>query len=863
MYTLTQAPNQDESMRSLSGIILKNNLKNKDCNLSPELKQYIKEQCMHFLGDSSNLVRATIGILITALVGKYRLSDWPQLPEFLLQSLGSNIEPQIEGALGAFHKILEDTTEMFEPGCMGPVFNSIMAKCVDLMQHTNPRIRSLSLQCINTTLITRMDALENVMNDFLRILYGLAYDEDPEVKKNMVRTLVMLVEMSPEYLEPNIDPIIEFMLTRTQDDSMPVALEACEFWLSMTDVSTCQERLRPYLPRLVPVLLKCMKYTEADIVALHGEDEAGDATVPDKDEDMRPRFAKSSKLHSHMHVNEDGKMSGGNKNYHHGAGDNVEMDDDDDFEDDFDDDDFGEWSLRKCSAAALDMLASVYRGNVLQVLLPHLKAILEDNERHWIEKESAILALGAVAEGCMSGMDEHLPQLVPFLLTCLSDKKPLVRSITCWTLSRYTAWISMPPANEQFFPAVLEGILKLLLDNNKKVQEAACSAFAGLEEDCGQMVIPFLPVITFIFEKAFSLYQNKNLLILYDAIGTLAESAGEAINQPQYVGKIMPGLLTKWDSISNEDRCLFPLLECLTSLAMALKVGFKPFAEPIFKRCLVLIDMTLRQELAAANMPDHYDLPDRDIMIVSLDMISGMAEGMGSDIGPLVQESSLINLLVQCMTDKYAEVRQSAFALLGDITKASFQHIEKNAGGLMKIAAENLNPEAVSVCNNATWAIGEMTVRMRKEEIQKYLNAIVPQLVECIRSNLAQRTLLENTAITLGRLGLMCPDEMAPFVKSFVKPWCQYLRNVRDNSEKLSAFMGMCAMIFRNPDGVREDFVFFCDAVASWVDPGQELATQFAQILQAFKKELSAEEWTHITNILHPMSLERLRVYGV
>ena len=41
-----------------------------------------------------------------------------------------------------------------------------------------------------------------------------------------------------------------------------------------------------------------------------------------------------------------------------------------------------------------------------------------------------------VGEGCMSGMVEHLSDLVPFLINCLSDKKALVRSITCWTLSR-------------------------------------------------------------------------------------------------------------------------------------------------------------------------------------------------------------------------------------------------------------------------------------------------------------------------------------------------------------------------------------------------------------------------------------------
>ena len=48
---------------------------------------------------------------------------------------------------------------------------------------------------------------------------------------------------------------------------------------------------------------------------------------------------------------------------------------------------------------------------------------------------------------------------------------------------------------------------------------------------------------------------------------------------------------------------------------------------------------------------------------------------------------------------------------------------------------------------------------------------------------------------------------------------CTSLRNIRDNDEKDSAFRGMCQMISVNPSGVVPDFIFFCDAVASWLNP--------------------------------------------
>jgi hypothetical protein len=57
------------------------------------------------------------------------------------------------------------------------------------------------------------------------------------------------------------------------------------------------------------------------------------------------------------------------------------------------------------------------------------------------------------------------------------------------------------------------------------------------------------------------------------------------------------------------------------------------------------------------------------------------------------------------------------------------------------------------------------------------------------------------------------------------------LRNIRDNEEKDSAFRGMCQMITVNPAGVVPDFIFFCDAVASWLNPKEDLKEMFNKVL--------------------------------
>lgn len=63
----------------------------------------------------------------------------------------------------------------------------------------------------------------------------------------------------------------------------------------------------------------------------------------------------------------------------------------------------------------------------------------------------------------MNGMIPHLPELVPYLINCLSDKKALVRAITCWTLSRYSHWVVSQPHDSYLKPLMKEvsSILKI------------------------------------------------------------------------------------------------------------------------------------------------------------------------------------------------------------------------------------------------------------------------------------------------------------------------------------------------------------------------------------------------------------------
>jgi transportin-1 len=67
-----------------------------------------------------------------------------------------------------------------------------------------------------------------------------------------------------------------------------------------------------------------------------------------------------------------------------------------------------------------------------------------------------------------------------------------------------------------------------------------------------------------------------------------------------------------------------------------------------------------------------------------------------------------------------------------------------------------------------------------------------------------------------------------------------------------------------NPGGVLNDFIFFCDAIASWMYPKDDLKEMFHQILHSFKNQVGLERWERFCEQFPPPLKERLNaLYGV
>nr|CAD7258048.1 unnamed protein product [Timema shepardi] len=233
----------DEPTRSLSGLILKNNVKAHYHKFMPEVTSFIKQECLSAVGDPSPLIRATVGILITTIASKGELTTWPELLPALCSMLDSQDYNVCEGSFGALQKICEDSAELLDSDALNRPLNILIPKFLQFFRHSSPKIRSHAIACVNQFIISRTQALMTHIDSFLDNLFHLASDDDPEVRKN-------------------------YMLMRTQDPDESVALEACEFWLSLAEQPICKEALAAHLSRLVPVLVRGMKYSEIDVILL-------------------------------------------------------------------------------------------------------------------------------------------------------------------------------------------------------------------------------------------------------------------------------------------------------------------------------------------------------------------------------------------------------------------------------------------------------------------------------------------------------------------------------------------------------------------------------------------------------------------
>ena len=793
---------------------------------------YIRSATLVGLRDPNSQVRTSAGSIITELLQQAGLLAWPEILHELLSLVGnsSGDVPEVtqEAAMSALAKVCEDNRKILDRDYSGQrPLDVIIPKLLEFTSNSSSKVRSMALGTIHIFLPHRPQALISSMDLFLSQLFQLANDSSTDVRRTVCQTFAQLVDFAPEKLIPHMEGLVSYIIIQQRSQEDPeLALDAAEFWLVAGEQARLQQALAPHMSRIVPVLLESMVYEEDDVIRLMSE--AEDADVEDREEEIKPQFAKSKG--TRLDPSKPEGQTNGNEQADDGGDDD---DDDDDLSDgeveesEFGDDPEDEWTLRKCSAAALDVFSNVYHDPIFAIILPYLKETIRHEQ--WPQREAAVLTLGAVADGCMDAVTPHLPELVPYLISLLEDSQPVVRQITCWCLGRYSEWASHlgdPAERAQFFEPMMEGILHRMLDNNKKVQEAAASAFASLEEKSDANLVPYCEPILRQFVQCFGKYKYRNMYILYDCVQTLAECVMSELAKPNLVNILMPALIDRYNKVSDMSRELFPLLECLGYIAAAYGDAFAPFAPPLFQRCTKIIYENLQEYVASVNN-QGIDEPDKDFLVTSLDLLSAIIQAIDPQkSGELVGNSQprFFDLLCFCMEDPNYEVRQSSYALLGDCAINIFPQLDPFIPNILPILIKQLDLDLIrdddrhtgfSVLNNACWSCGEIAVN-EKASLSPYAEKLYQGLLVIISNEEIIDSVNENAAMALGRLGICCSDQLAPRLGQYAGPFLKSMNKIDFTREKASAFLGFNQVVMKNPQSIESCLGDYFQAIAAF-----------------------------------------------
>lgn len=824
--------------RLAATINLKNSLKLR-YKTQPAAANYVRGRILSGLSDDNRQIRTNVGSVITEFLRIGGVSSWPTLYGELLdiasdQSPTANARAQ-EGAMQALTIICEDHSAKLVRDYSGskPV-DVIVPRLLDLLNSSDTTLRSSALACLNPFILEEPTILTPRMVELVARLFALAEDQSSIVRRQVCKGFVALIEVRPDLILAHMDGLVDYILAQQKnEDDEDLALEAADFWLSIADHEQLSAALDPYLGKIIPVLLDCMVYSEEDIMM--NEIDADEGTE-DKDEDIAPRFAKTKQSKSAPIVTNgdlpNEPVSGQEDGLSEGE---IEESDKEEG------DPGGSWNLRKCSASSLDSLALVFHDRIFGFMLDHLQKNLIATE--WPQRESAVLALGAVSPGCKDAIVPHLPQLVPYLIDLLNDPQPVVVQITCWTLGRNANWIcSRQDAQERarVFEPMLERLLGRMLDKNKKTQEAAASAFAlMLEQESSNLTNSVGPIVE-QFIQCFGGYKHGNMPLLYDCIATLSPWLAQSPNRVDLTARLMKVIFERWDSLAEDSRELFALLECLGIVAVNLCEEFAPYAQHTYTKLIAIIAQNLEVKIAAADNPD-VDIPDKDFLISCIDMISYLLQALGTSMSPHLlgtTQPHLREILPYCLQDPELLVRQSAFALLGDMAIFVFAEIERSFDQLMSIILAQLqslptshrhNAEVSRVLNNICWSTGEILVR-QPEHIGRYSESLHQLLLYIMLGKGNLQTAQDNAAIAMGRLGLAIPETLAKYLVNTTPAFLQITVKLLPSDEKDTAYQGYCAALMIKPESIGDQLPSLLNLIGIWSSDLTLLSPQLYEI---------------------------------
>ncbi|CBH14773.1 hypothetical protein, conserved [Trypanosoma brucei gambiense DAL972] len=850
--------------RQLVGFMLKNSLSHPCCVQNPGLQNSVMTQAVV---DADFSIRSVACTIISCAV---RDGHWPVDPVVkvlteIITTRRGDISA-LHGAMRALSQIVDDCVQLLDmrrltgavveailPFLQAPVapgregeevqLGALEAMAI-LLEQAGMEVNNVSYASLQPHALTVLESC----------LHNLQNPPSDRLATRCVKCLVLVLcfhEAIPDHLFHNLANLMSLMMTSVEGRGEEIRIEATEFWRGCLCFPRFATLIEPMLDSLIPVLIHSMVYSEMEIGMLQAN--AEDWNVPDKIDEIRPRHYQARVNDTAADEDEDGGD---------GDGDEVE-----------------EWNLRRVSALTLDTIAEYYGERIVFTVLTSIDDMMQPS-KPWQLLEAAILALGAIMDGCFSFMTPYLKDISDRLLQLLRDPSAhfLVVSISLWTGTQIGQYFV---SDAEILKNFLTCVLQRMQSPSKLVQESATAALQKIINLCddGQLSNE-VPVIVGTIAQCLRGYQLKNRVLLLETLETVCDVLEEPLrSSPDSVEALMGPLGAIWSETSNDSPLIFSFFSCMSGVCRAIGPSIQPaLAREVFERSYQMLLLHVQKRAEAKQLGE--DPPEYEFLVTSGDLLSGLFDALGGTLEPLVEQCNpaLISTVLQMTLNEDIEVRRSGFSLLGDVAKNVPVLVQQRLGDVVKSAMDNLadfSDNTSSVASNVAWCLCNLLENQMDVNGVQMLDVTngLPQLFAAIAHILGGRSLtadmrnmVENMCVCLGYMLYTNPEVESISgcpLELFAERFCMYMRNVKDGPHTEAALKGFIGATRQKVPFVVGLLHLFFDLAISVASSSAELKGSILELLNAAKAHNPSLWQEKMLQYSEQLRVRLYHVYGI
>ena len=743
--------------------------------------------------------------------------DWQEYDK-KLQSVDDRVV--LEG-LTELKKYTDENKNIFEKEAV----DALVPQCIDKLEHHDLEARSFALSILAQQYCLDNPHLEPYIADICRQLdlpNLLDIKQGSPSNKNYIALhqclCTLICELQAKHagkLMPHFKPLVQYLVDCTAHDNKDIATAACDYWARLTIPPVHPSLMDKWVPamlsrlgKLIPAFLRNLVYNEKHLNYLEGR----------------------------IHGSEDTDLP-------------KELE--------------GYTNLRNYAALGFENMCRIFQTEATIKFKPYLEKWL--NSANWLETEAIILALAAFTEavGTPRDLQDLYPQIIPKFVEFYSHPRPLIRSITCFTMQHF---INAEIRNvKDPFTKMLKCTLSLLTDNHREVQEMAIQSLSAMLAYANRDITPHVQKILTALVKADPVLRGRARYTYYECISHLFGRMGILIEEKDIETLIKP-IMTHWEILdfekipsgNEEQDQTFIVCQPLCVIAMYSKSNFAVYNERILAKAIPYIRQMMELSSEDANTKEVVTMR----VVAHLDLLSAMFEGQGKELRETSVKYDLTHLMLailKCSSFK-EEVHQSCLALLGHICNHCPSDIETRMDETVNILTTQLGGSNNAIRNNALWCLSHIITKCTAVPPNVY--DLKGKMVEILLNN-GDDGFLINAALALTALANQAPEQLTDIIlkeEVFVRLCTLLQRPFPREGEKVTIFKNLCSILSPNIKEInRQGWIHFCITAAVLDVNNEELISRLRVLLREARGILGTPAWNKVSQQVGPQLAISLR----